>query len=145
MASFVLEGAIYKEGESYSYSDDQEIIDSVIDALSATEQNAMSFFVSSDYVDPEFSNDPVITEDFDIEFTKGAADIQEPTITIKGNDYIDKSAMYYAIVDDTTKKFPLNVNTNWYFLSSYTDDEGVAHEVKTNSITKTFYLDDAMS
>lgn len=145
MASFVLEGAIYKEGESYSYSDDQEIIDSVIDALSATEQNAMSFYVSSDYVDPEFSNDPVITEDFDIEFTKGAADIQEPTITIKGNDYIDKSAMYYAIVNDTTKKFPLNVNTNWYFLSSYTDDEGVAHEVKTNSITKTFYLDDAMS
>lgn len=113
-----LSAAVYTAGSDPTYVSDQVSVDQVIDVLSALEQNTMSFYVSSDYHDVTFDED-IVSESYDIGFRKGVAERLSSEFEIQGNDYIDHSTLYYCVLDESDKKFPLNVNTNWFFLSTY--------------------------
>lgn len=134
-------GAISPVGTVPSYTTDQELINEVIETLSADNKNTMSFYVSSDYYDKDFK-DYIVSEEFDVAFRKEVAPVVNPGISVYGNDYIDKSALYYAVVDETkVEKFPLNIDTNWYFLApSVVNEEQVF--VKSDSFLRKFQKED---
>ena len=113
-----LSAAVYTEGDEPTYVSDQVSVDQVIGVLSSLEQNTMSFYVSSDYHDSTFDED-IISQPQEIRFIRGTAERLSSEFEIQGNDYIDHSTLYYCVLDESNKKFPLNVNTNWFFLSNY--------------------------
>lgn len=122
-----LQAAIYKDSVSdpIIFSDNQISIDAVINRLSTNDMHETSFYISSDYYDSEYYKDNIKSEYYYIVFDLGQTDKISSDIDIIGNDYIDinNSDLYYCIVDDKHEQFPLNINVNWYFLSSYFDDD----------------------